>query len=254
MILVNRSVVHRLFGRVNPVGTIVEIGGRAAQIIGVVQDMRHGHLHEEPAPMLFMDWRQLLAMSSLPERSREGLALGFLSFSVRSDGDLTRLAADALRVARHIDPSTTIDAAVPMAQLVSGSFVRPRFYGVLLGTLAAIAALVACFGVYGVTTYSAAQRTHEFGVRIALGARTGQVLRDVLWDGLVQTAIGIAAGVVAAHLMTRYLETMLYGVTASDRTTFALVSVLFGCVALLATYVPARRATKVSPLVALRAD
>jgi putative ABC transport system permease protein len=141
---------------------------------------------------------------------------------------------------------------IPVEQLVSSSVARPRFYAVLLGVFAGVAGCLAATGIYGVLAYAVVQRTQEIGIRMALGAQRAQVLALMLRQGLILTAIGVALGILGAAAGTRLLEGMLFGITPLDLRTFVAVSFVFSLVALLASYVPARRATKVNPMVALR--
>ncbi len=135
---------------------------------------------------------------------------------------------------------------------MSGVSTRPRFYALLLSAFGAISGFIAAIGIYGVLAYLVSQRTKEFGIRMALGAELSNVLRLVLRRGAAMIAIGVTAGVLGAVGLTRYLEGMLYGITSLDAATYAVVAVGFAAVALFASYVPARRATRVDPLVALR--
>ncbi len=147
-----------------------------------------------------------------------------------------------------------IDSIVPLERLVTSSVTRQRFYAVILGAFAAIAAVLACIGVYGVLAYAVTLRTQEIGIRMALGAERGAVLRLVLHQGLILTLTGIGIGILGARLSTQLLQGMLFGLTPFDPLTFAVVALLFGAVAMGASYVPARRATAVNPVVALRAE
>ena len=143
---------------------------------------------------------------------------------------------------------------IPMDRLVASSVARPRFYAVSLGVFAGVAGLLASIGIYGVLAYAVIQRTHEIGIRLALGAGRASVLGLMLRKGLLLTAIGITLGMVGAAGATRLLQGMLFGIAPLDPTTFAGVALIFGCVAALASYGPARRSTKVDPIVALRTD
>jgi putative ABC transport system permease protein len=151
-----------------------------------------------------------------------------------------------------------VDKTVPVAdfetmeRIVSESVMQPRFNMVLLSLFSAIALLLSAAGIYGVTAYSVTQRTHELGIRIAIGAQLGDVLRLILKQGVAVILIGLAIGLIAAFMLTRLLKSLLFGVTATDPLTFVAIASLLSIVALIACYLPARRATKVDPLVALR--
>jgi len=175
-----------------------------------------------------------------------------LSFAVRTRGEPASAIPVVSQIVRSVDPNAGIDAIIPMVRLVASSVARPRFYAVLLGVFAGVAGLLAAIGVYGVLAYAVVQRTQEIGIRMALGARRGQVLALVLRKGVLLMAIGIGLGLVGAAAGTRLLHGMLFGITPLDPKTFMAVSLMFGLVATFACYVPAHRATKVDPMVALR--
>jgi ABC-type antimicrobial peptide transport system permease subunit len=139
-----------------------------------------------------------------------------------------------------------------MDQLLAGSLSRSRFTMLVLGVFAALALVLACVGIYGVIAYSVTQRIQEFGIRMALGANRHDVFRLVLGQGTRLTLLGIGLGIVAALIVTRLMATLLYGISATDPLTFAAVALLLALVALAACYIPARRATRVDPIVALR--
>jgi putative ABC transport system permease protein len=167
---------------------------------------------------------------------------------------LDAIASNARSIARSLDPLATLDNVATMEQLLSNASSRPRFYAVWLAIFAVMAVLLAVIGLYGLMSYAVAQRTPEIGIRVALGAQRHEVMGLVLWDSVVTTAVGVTCGLAGAAAMTRYLEGMLFSLTPLDPATFAAVAVLFATVALVASYVPARRATRVDPLVALRAE
>jgi putative ABC transport system permease protein len=259
VIVVNRSLARRFFASQDPVGQMVHLDGRMdlppQQIVGVVEDMRQGRLDQPPAPQFFMDYRQVLAMMqarSLPVAAQERLAFGFFSFVVRTDGDPARLTNAVRASIRRVDANVGIDALLPMEQLVAASITRQRFYAAIMAVFAAIAALLSAVGIYGVLTYTVGQRTREFGIRSALGARRRDVLGMVLRQGLWLTAIGIGIGLAGAAALTRYIAAMLYEVRPLDPLTYVSVVVLFAAVTSIACVLPARWATTIDPLTALR--
>jgi ABC-type antimicrobial peptide transport system permease subunit len=181
--------------------------------------------------------------------------LRFLQYyTVRSVGDPMSVVPHVRDVLRQLDPQAAVYHVALMEQLVSNSISRRRLYAVLVGVFAGVALGLAAIGIYGVMTYSVAQRTREIGIRMALGAQRVQVLALVLRDGLILTTVGIALGLVGAAVTTRLVEGMLFGITPLDPTTFIAVSLMFGLVATVASYVPARRATNVDPVIALRCE
>jgi ABC-type antimicrobial peptide transport system permease subunit len=153
-----------------------------------------------------------------------------------------------------MDAQASLYYVAPMEQVVASTISRPRLYAVLLGIFSAVGLGLALIGIYGVMTYSVAQRTREIGIRVALGARRAQVVALVLGQSAVLTAAGIALGLSGAAILSRYLEGLLFGVAPLDPATFAAAAALFALVALVAAYGPTRRATSVDPLVALRAE
>src|SRR5262247_1491271 len=153
-----------------------------------------------------------------------------------------------------LDPEQAVMSAMTMEQRVSASLARPRFNAVLLNLLSALAAALAAVGIYGVISYSVAQRTREIGIRLALGARRGDVLRLVIGQGVALAGAGVAIGLAASLALTRLMQGLLYGVSATDLLTFAGAALLLSVVAVVACWLPARRATRVDPMVALREE
>ena len=261
VIIVNRLVVQRLFGNENPVGRLVHLDGRMEfapqQIVGVVEDMRQARLDLEPAPQMFVDYRQVLALTQarrMPTAAQERLAFGFLSFVVRTAGEPAELMPVVRSLVGRVDPSAGIDVMLPMEQIVASSLTRQRFYALMLGVFAAIAAALGAIGTYGVLAYAVARRTNEIGIRMALGAQRGDVLRLVLRRGVILAIIGMVLGLAGAAGLSRSLTAMLYGLTPLDPTTYVAVTSLFAIVTALASYMPARRAAKVDPMDAIRCE
>ena len=151
-----------------------------------------------------------------------------------------------------IDPLMPVTNTRPMEQILAHDSGSQRFNAILLALFSLLAVVLAAVGIYGVISYSVSQRTHEIGIRMALGAQPGDILKMVVGQGLLLTAIGIGIGLAGAFALTRFLASLLFGVTPTDPATFATVAAVLAAVALLACYIPARRATRVDPLVALR--
>ncbi len=177
---------------------------------------------------------------------------GFLV--VRTTGDPMAVASAVRSQVRALDPTIPVANIRPMEDVVSTSLATPRLTGFLLGTFAAIALTLAAVGIYGVLSYLVARRTHEIGIRLAVGADRSQVMTMILKQGLTLAGIGIGAGLVAAYLVTRFMQTLLYQIRPSDPETFVVVSLALVAVAIVASAVPAYRATRVSPLIALRTE
>jgi len=177
----------------------------------------------------------------------------FMSLVVRSAADNPNSLAGGVReVIKQMDKDQYVAAIQPMTKLIAESVARRRFNAMLTGLFAVVALLLASVGIFGVLNYTVAQRTQEIGLRVCLGAQTRDVLRLVLGQGVRLILFGLALGLAASLALTRVLAVMLFGVTPTDPLTFVVVSCLLAGVALLACYLPARRATKVDPLVALR--
>jgi predicted permease len=260
--VVNRSVARKFFGDGNPVGATMvwrpgKIDGVPVEIVGVVADVRQSRLDRPSYPEVFMDYRQVMAVHrrmGMPKQRVEQISFGFMSFGVRTRGNPAAAIPVVRDIVRATDRLATIDAIHPMAEMVGYSTARQRFYAVLLGICAGVAGLLAAIGIYGVLAYSVVQRTQEIGIRMALGAERGQVMALVMRRGIALAGIGIAVGLIGAFAGARYLQSMLFGIEPRDPGTFATVAALFALVAAAAAYLPARRATKVDPMVALRVD
>jgi ABC-type antimicrobial peptide transport system permease subunit len=270
VIVVNRTAARRLFSAGHAVGQTLDwySGGRAGpqgkegpvfpvQVVGVVEDVRNTTPDRDAFPEVFVDYRQLLETQQKwgdTTQQQDTVAIGFLSFAIRTNGDPLSAIPAVGRAVRDTDPNVGIESMLPMERLVASNVARQHFYAVMLSVFAAVAGIVAAIGIYGVLAYAVVQRSREIGIRMALGAQRTQVLALVLRHGLILTTIGIAAGLAGAAAGTRLLEGMLFGITRLDPLTFGAVSLVFGLVATVASYLPARRATTVDPMVALRSE
>jgi putative ABC transport system permease protein len=219
------------------------------EIVGVVRDVRQFGLDRPPGPQYFMDMRQVPTDPAF--RAPPLFPVG-VYYTVRTTADTASVMAGIRTMARQLDSHATLEDVATMEQIVSNSITRPRLYAMLVGVFGAVAFALAVVGLYGVMAYSVAQRTREIGVRVALGAERRDVMRLVLGQSLALTASGIGLGIAAAAGVSRFLESLLFAVRPLDPRTFALVVITFAAVATLASYVPARRAATVDPLIALR--
>jgi len=218
-------------------GTEVKMAG---EIVGVINDIHQADLSKDPPPAVYAGW------GTLP--------LNDMAFLVRSDARLQPLASAIRQYVRSVDPEMPIYDLRTMDDAVVESVAQPRFYMLLLTAFAGIALLLAALGIYGVISYTVSQRTRELGIRIALGATQDRVVRLVLGQGVGLTVSGIVIGLVGAFWLVHVLATLLYGVNATDSLTFASVAAVLLGVAAIASYVPARRAARVDPVIAMRAE
>jgi ABC-type antimicrobial peptide transport system permease subunit len=177
-----------------------------------------------------------------------------MTLVMHTAGDPLALATAATAAVREIDPNQPVADVQPLARVADNTVAQPRLILYVLAGFAGAALLLAGLGLYGVVSYSVAQRQQEIGVRVALGAQRADVLRPILREGLVLTAGGLAGGLVAAFAFTRVMQALLFGVEPTDPLTLAAVSLFLGIVALVASYIPARRATRLDPVVALRSE
>jgi putative ABC transport system permease protein len=213
-------------------------GSGPDEIVGVVGDIRESTLNKEPEPAIY--W-------SHPREPYSGMAL-----VVRASGDASRFAAAVQKEIRALDPDQPVADVRTMKEVIAKSIARPRFNALLLAIFAGVALVLASVGIYGVMNYSATQRTQEIGIRMALGAKPGDILRLVVGHGMKLTLAGIVIGVIASLALTRVMANLLFGITATDLPTFIAVSAVLTIVALVANYIPARRATRLNPVIALR--
>jgi putative ABC transport system permease protein len=209
------------------------------KVVGVVADVRYGGLDQAPQPAVYG--------SILQGDYNPGPGI-----AVRSDGDPMALVPSIRSVLKAVDKNVPMADVATMDELMAQSVAQPRLETILLGIFGGLAALLAAVGIYGVISYSVNQRTSEIGIRMALGAGRANVLALVLANGLRLAALGLALGLALAYIVTRLMSKILFEVSPTDPATFATIALLLGLVALLACYIPARRATKVDPMVALR--
>jgi putative ABC transport system permease protein len=241
VVLVNQAFVNKYSREEDPLGRVI-IGDWAdpkpAEIVGVVNDIRHNGITAEPRPTIF------LAQSQLP---------GYITYLVvKTAADPSTVAAAIRREVRQVDPRQPFTDVQPLKHYVSAAMARPRLYAKLIGAFASLALFLSAIGLYGLLAYVVSQRTHEIGLRMALGAQPRNVLSSTIWQGARLIGTGLVLGTVAAFGLSRIVSNLLYGVTATDPATYIGVLVLLVVVGLLAAFVPARRAASVDPIVALR--
>ena len=243
VVIVNQAFVRRFFPGENPLGKRLRtFFGKDVMrdVVGVVGDVKHKGPAAVTPPQVCVPYAQEPGP--------------YMTVAVRADVGPAVMIPAVRSVVLAIDKDEPLDQVATMESLLSESVAQPRFYSWVLGAFAALAMILTAVGIYGVMSYSVTQRVHEMGVRLALGAMQGDVLRLVIGQGLLLAGIGIAAGLGSALALTRFLASLLYGVKPTDPLTLVAVSLFFTVVALLACYIPARRATKVDPMVVLRSE
>ncbi|HXM46153.1 MAG TPA: ABC transporter permease [Bryobacteraceae bacterium] len=235
--LVNEAMVRKHFAHENPLGRHI-VMSKPLEIVGVVGDAKLYGLDAPVEPAVYV-----------PHMQQPSDNMGIV---VRTEGDPAAMASAVRREILRLDPEQPISNVRPMEKVLSDSLMLRRASMLLLTIFASLALTLASVGIYGLTAYSVSRRTHEIGLRVALGASQSQILRLVVGRGLVTSLIGAGIGVAAAFELTRFLSGMLYGVATTDPLVFAGVPLLLIAVSLLASYVPARKATRIDPLAALR--
>jgi putative ABC transport system permease protein len=246
--LVNETFVKRFFGARNPIGGRISVGGPEGPwrtVVGVVADVRHRALGTEPRPEVLLPWLQL-DTDFLTAWARG------ISVVVRSDLELAAAASLIRSQVRQLDANTPVIELQPVSALVERSVAEPRFRTFLLSSFALTAVCLAAIGIFGVLSYIVSERTREIGIRMALGARQRTIFRDVLAVGGSLVAIGSVLGLAGGVVLTQWIRGLLYQVSPADPLMFAAATLGLIVVALLATLIPARRATRVNPVIALR--
>jgi predicted lysophospholipase L1 biosynthesis ABC-type transport system permease subunit len=244
--VVSATAGRMLFDGADPLGHRFDLGtgmglgrGRVGgEVVGVVGDVKDASLRAPARPLVYAVHRQF--------------PVGYLQVVLRTTGDPLALAEPARRAVAEVDPNVPLYQVRTLEQLLGASVAQARFMTMVLGLFATIALVLAAVGIYGVIAYAVAQRTRELGIRLALGARAADILWLILRQGAVLGGLGVALGLAGALLATRALERLLYQVTPSDPSTFTAGAVGLLAVALVASYLPARRAAGVDPVEALR--
>jgi len=241
--VINQAAARVLYGDEDPIGKQLMVdwnGPPQAQIVGIAADSRFEGMQVEPEPFIF-----------LPNSQRPSLFCGLV---VRTVGDPITMTSAVREAMRSVDPQQGVLETSTMEQRITNSVARPRLQTILLGSFGVLALVLACIGIYGVLAYAVSQRMREMGVRLALGATPGTVLGEILSGGLRLTGLGVFIGLGAALARTRYLEALLYSVRPTDPAVFALAIATLLVVAMVACYIPARRAARVDPMVILREE
>jgi putative ABC transport system permease protein len=244
VVIINQALARKFFPNENPIGKHIKPGvsdegpGKMREIVGVVGDVKHRALWNPPDPESYVPYAQT--------------AIGQMYVVARTDGDPMSLLPAMREQVKAIDAQLPVYAPKTMDEYVASSIAQRKFTSLLCGVFAAVGLVLAVVGLFGVMSYTVSQRTHELGVRVAVGAEKTDILRLILDQGMRMTLLGIGVGLVGTFAITRVLSNQLFGISASDPLTFFGVAFLLALVALAACYIPARRATRVDPMVALR--
>jgi putative ABC transport system permease protein len=249
VVIVNETLARRHWPGEEAVGKRIAAGRdpRWLTVAGVVRDVKQSDWQANPRDEIYFPFSQSSDYLANPARH-----YSFMSIVVRVDRDPAAAAASVRRAVESVDPNVLISNLISMERAVANNLWRPRLSLLLLGAFGVVALALAVTGIYGVISHSVSQRTHEIGIRIALGATRREVLADSIVRGLPPVAIGIGAGIVMALSMTRLMTAMLYGVKPTDPLTFAATAALMLASGILAALWPAFRASRVDPMIALR--
>jgi len=265
VMVINEALAQQYFGEGAVGKSVASDGTTPWTIVGIVADIHQGGLDSRPEPEFYVDFRQLSAVTGSPATPATGTTgnaggspvlrqlLRSASFAVRTKHPMS-LIPQVQSVVRQLDPNASVSSVEPLDVRLSNSVARPRFYASVLGLLSGVAGTLAAIGIYGLIAYSVSQRTREIGIRVALGAEPADVLVLILREGFLLVVLGSFIGIGGAVALTRYLSGLLFGLGPLDPVTFVVVFVAFVAMTMLASYIPARRAMSVNPLVALRAE
>jgi putative ABC transport system permease protein len=241
--LIDEAFVRKHFANEDPIGKRIKIGNGADspyEIVGIVGDVHYEGLDSTAGPTMYVPFKQDV--------------FGQMWILARTDGDPAQLSSVAQQAVREIDPTLPAFSMSPLATVVSDSIAQRRFSMLLLGLFAVVALFLASVGLYGVVSYTVSQRTREIGLRLAIGATPGNVLRMVLGGGMKLAVVGVLIGLAGALALTQLIATMLFDIERFDPMSYGLTALILLAVAALACYVPARRAMRVDPIVALQQE
>jgi predicted permease len=251
VVIVNQTFANRFFPNETPIGKRFTFDYKKPdeiEIVGLVKDAKYATQREETPPTCYLPWRQSVN------------SVGFANFQLRTIGDPSAVIAALRQAAREVDENLPLSNVKTQVEQADETLRMERLFAKLVTLFGLLAQQLASIGLFGVLAYSVSQRTHEIGIRMALGASQTDVLKMIVNQGMALSLIGVALGLGGAYVLTKYLESwmqlsrMLYGVRPSDPTTYGVVAVLLTAVALIACYIPARRVTKVDPMIALRCE
>jgi ABC-type antimicrobial peptide transport system permease subunit len=239
--IINETIARRYFPNQNPIGKRINLWGRQVEVIGVAKNGKYDSLGEEAnVNWLFLTMRQYHSDN--------------MTLVVRTASNPENFASSILNEARAIDPQLPVFGVKTISQFLYGLRAWSQMLAELTGVFALLAMLLSAIGIYGALNFSVVQRTREIGIRMALGAKPSDALKLVITQGISLSLVGIGVGLAGAYFLTRVMQSLLYGVSATDPVIFAGQAILLTLVALVACWIPARRATKVDPLVALRVE
>lgn len=243
--VVNQTFAHGFFGKLSPIGRWIALEGPRGKpperitVVGVTADAKYADIHEPPPPTVYLAFQQAASLRGM-------------DFELRTSGKPAALTSIIRQIVAAVDEDIPLENVLTQTQQIDASLLQERMFAKLVSFFGGLALLLACIGLYGVMAYSVVQRTHEIGIRKALGAQEGSVLRMILRESLLLVAAGTALGLLAAYFSTRVIASFLFQLKPTDPATFIGVAILLLAITFVACYIPARRAMRVDPMVALR--